>query len=285
MTIRVGALFVGGEGRLRNGWWMALFMALLTALLFPTLLLAQRAHREITVAEQALMLLAVTWLCQRLRRRALTQVIGRLDGCWPSQLSLGLLIGAVMMLAPALFLALGGWIDWSVGRVSPAVLWSGVLLMASVAFAEELLFRGFLFQRLIDGLGVWPAQILIGALFVLTHLDNPGMAGATRLWAGANIFLASILFGLAYVRTRSLALPIGIHFMANLAQGTILGLGVSGTAAQGLLTPQFGSAPAWLTGGDFGLEASLPGLVCVILVLAALWRWKPATGSSWGPPA
>ena len=79
-----------------------------------------------------------------------------------------------------------------------------------------------MFKSLVDGLGVWPAQLLIGGLFVLTHLDNPGMTGATRLWAGVNIFLASILFGLAYVRTRSLALPIGIHFGAAIGREDLL---------------------------------------------------------------
>ena len=150
--------------------------------------------------------------------------------------------------------------------------------MAGVAFAEELLFRGVLFQRLIDGVGVWPAQVLIAALFVLTHMGNPGMEGATRFWAGANIFLASILFGLAYVQTRSLALPIGVHFMANVTQGMILGFGVSGSTEPSVFAPRFLVDQAWLTGGVFGLEASLPGLAVVILAVIAFIafdRMKP----------
>lgn len=276
MAFRVKASFFGGQGRLRNGWWMALFMAGLTLVLFPALLLAQWMHREISLAEQALMLLAVTGVCQALRRKPFTEVTGRPDLRWLIQLGLGGVLGAALMLAPALVLTLGGWVGWQISETTTSAIWSGVLLMAAVAIAEELLFRGFLFQRLIDGLGVWPAQVLMGGLFVLTHLNNPGMEGATRVWAGVNIFLASVLFGLAWVRTKSLALPIGIHFMANVTQGVILGFGVSGNAAPGLLTPRFDGAPAWLTGGEFGLEASLPGLVCVIALTAGLLLWKPA---------
>jgi membrane protease YdiL (CAAX protease family) len=57
------------------------------------------------------------------------------------------------------------------------------LLFAGVAVTEELLFRGFVFQRLISGLGVWPAQFIIAAFFLPTHWSNPGMIGSTKLVA------------------------------------------------------------------------------------------------------
>jgi membrane protease YdiL (CAAX protease family) len=88
--------------------------------------------------------------------------------------------------------------------------------------------------------------------------------------AGANVFLASILFGLAYVRTRSLAMPLGLHLAANLAQGPVLGFGVSGTEGASLLVPSISGAPDWLYGGKFGLEASLPGLACLVALLVIL---------------
>lgn len=177
------------------------------------------------------------------------------------------------MAVPALALTLGGWVRWEVAAANPTALWSAVLLMAGVAVAEELLFRGVLFQRLIAGIGLWPAQIVIGLFFVLTHLGNPGMEGATKIWAGVNIFAASILFGLAYVRTRSLALPIGLHFMANVTQGIVFGFGVSGAAEPSVLSPVRVAGMDWLTGGAFGLEASLPGLIAV-LAFAAAFAWR-----------
>ena len=93
------------------------------------------------------------------------------------------------------------------------------------------------------------------------------MAGGMKVMASINIFLASIMFGLAFIRTGSLAMPLGLHWMANWVQGRILGFGVSGTEQLGLLKPIFGQAPVWLTGGQFGLEASLPGLICVVIAL------------------
>jgi hypothetical protein len=80
-----------------------------------------------------------------------------------------------------------------------------------------------------------------------------------------NIFIASLVFGLAFVRTKSLAMPLGLHFMANLMQGGVLGFGVSGTEQSGLLKPVFSEIPDWLTGGQFGLKASVLGLVCIVI--------------------
>jgi hypothetical protein len=123
-------------------------------------------------------------------------------------------------------------------------------------------------------LGQWPAQLITAAFFLLTHLNNPGMTGAIKIMAGVNIFLASILFGLAFIRTRSLAMPLGLHWMANWTQGAILGFGVSGIRQLGFLKPVFGEAPAWLTGGPFGLEASAPGLICIVAALLLLIMWR-----------
>ena len=112
--------------------------------------------------------------------------------------------------------------------------------------------------------------------FLLIHLNNPGMSGSIKLFASVNIFLASIMFGLAFIKTKSLAMPIGLHFMANWVQGTLFGFGVSGNEETSLLKPIFHNAPQWLTGGSFGLEASMPGLICVIMAIVFLYKWKPA---------
>lgn len=103
------------------------------------------------------------------------------------------------------------------------------------------------------------------------------MTGTVKVMASINIFLASILFGLACIRTRSLAMPLGLHWMADWMQGGILGFGVSGTEQLGLLKPVFGNALTLLTGGQFELEASPPGFVCVLIVLFILYKMKMTT--------
>ncbi|MDZ4113149.1 MAG: CPBP family intramembrane glutamic endopeptidase [Brevundimonas sp.] len=268
------AAAVNRDGRLRNGWWVAAFLALLAALLAPAILVSAHLGREVTILDQVVIIALATVAIQAFRRRSVFEVTGRPDLRWIAQLALGSALGGLLMAAPALALTLGGWVRWEVAAANPAALWFAVLLMAGVAVAEELLFRGVLFQRLIAGIGLWPAQIVIGLFFVLTHLGNPGMDGATRIWAGVNIFVASILFGLAYVRTRSLALPIGLHFMANVTQGIVLGFGVSGAAEPSVLSPVRAAGMDWLTGGAFGLEASLPGLIAV-LALVTVFAWPP----------
>jgi uncharacterized protein len=260
------------EGRLRNGWWVATFFIVLAALLFPLILLSGQ-QAGVPIWAQALIIIFATAVCQALRRKSLADVTGALNTTWFSQLALGAAIGALLMLVPAFVLFATGAARWTMSEQGAAALLPAATLMAAVAIAEEFLFRGFLFQRLIDGLGQWWAQLIIAGLFVLTHSTALEGAGDIRYLAGLNIFIASLMFGFAFIKTRSLAMPIGIHFAANFVQGGVLGFGVSGNDEQGFLTPAL-SGPDWLTGGAFGLEASVPGLVCVIAITVALWRWR-----------
>lgn len=266
--------FLGRDRRLRNGWWIAIFFAVLTALLVPLLLASRAAEAEVPLWQQAGLLLVASLICQGLRRRPAAELVGAFDSRWPKEALLGCAIGAGLMLAPALFLAAIGLVRFEMSASGMAALLPAFSVSLAVATVEELLFRGFLFQRLRDGLGLWPAQLIVGAFFVLTHSAALQNAGALGYLAGLNIFIASVMFGLAFIRTGSLALPIGLHFAANFVQGGVLGFGVSGGAEPGLLAPRLATGMDWITGGAFGLEASVPGLLCVIVTTIALHRWK-----------
>jgi membrane protease YdiL (CAAX protease family) len=147
--------------------------------------------------------------------------------------------------------------------------------LLGVAFHEELFARGYPFQRLVESAGPWVGQLLMATLFALVHWGNPGMHGTAKAWATLNIGLAGLLLGFCYLRTRSLALPIGLHLGWNWTQGSLLGFGVSGTTGfKGIWTPVFHGLPEWLTGGAFGLEASLPCLLVCAAAIFGLWRWK-----------
>jgi hypothetical protein len=162
-------------------------------------------------------------------------------------------------------------------------LMAGAWLYLAVAVNEELLFRGYVFQRLAKGTGTWISLVLMGLWFAYAHWDNPGMAGAVKAWATLNIFLAGLLMGLAYLKTRRLALPMGIHLGWNWAQGSLLGFGVSGTMdTRGWVNPVFEGRPEWLTGGAFGLEASLPCAVLCGAAILGLAFWKPRSQNSQG---
>jgi uncharacterized protein len=269
--------FLNAQRRLRSGWWIAIFLVVLAGLLFPLMLNAREDGAGVPIYQQALVVLTASLLCQGLRRKGFADLVGALDWRWPHQLLLGAMGGGALMLLPALVLGATGAVSWQINAEWAAAIGPTLALIAAAAVTEELLFRGFLFQRLIDGLGAWPAQLVIAALFTLTHSDALRDQGTLGYLAGANIFLASIMFGIAYLRTRSLAMPLGLHFAANAVQGPILGFGVSGGEQSGLLTPLFHGAPDWATGGTFGLEASVLGLACVIVLTYVLWRWRPPT--------
>jgi uncharacterized protein len=267
-------IFFDEVNLIRSIWWIPIFFLLLAFGLFPIIILGERYSFEVSIPIQALLLITVTIACQLLRRKHLQEITGAFGFTWLKQFSYGIAIGAGLMLMPAIVLTVLGYARWTVNDFSFSTLLAGFTVFIGVAVAEELLFRGFIFQRLIQSLGQWPAQIIIAGLFLLTHINNPGMAGSTKVLASLNIFIASIVFGLAFIKTKSLAMPMGLHFMANYMQGTVMGFGVSGEKEKSLFVPLSDDCPAWLNGGEFGLEASLLGLVAIVVVAAIFHSWK-----------
>jgi membrane protease YdiL (CAAX protease family) len=126
-----------------------------------------------------------------------------------------------------------------------------VVVFIPAAIHEELVFRGYLFQKM----RVWSRGAAIGitsALFAILHAGNRGMSAVAMV----NLFLAGVLLAFAYERFERLWFPIGIHLAWNLLSGPILGFGVSGYVARASLFRIVGSGPAWIGGGAFGIEGS-----------------------------
>ena len=270
------AIFRNRTGELRNGWWILLFYLALAAMLVPTTLLASRHGMQVGIPVQALLVIAATGLCLSARREHPRTVLGSLAS-WRHGLPAGLSIGAIIWGVTALVIWLSGAVTWRWNGAD--ALAAGLLDCMAVAVVEELLFRGFPFQRLVDGIGAWPAQLAMAGYFTLTHLDGLADAGDLQWLATTNIFLAGLLFGACYLRTRSLALPIALHFALNFMQGPLLGFGVSGHASASLLTPTRDGAD-WWTGGAFGLEASLPGSIAILAALLLMLGLRRRTEPS-----
>lgn len=273
-------VFLDSNARLRNGWWILVFIALMLASRF-VYTPASRALQDLGVALHALeplrfgFLLLVTWICVRLRREPLSSIGFVLDTRWARELGIGSLLGIVSaLLAVAMIWASGGVrLEIDPAR-SVSTLAFGAYVFLFVALFEETLFRGFVFQRLVAGAGAWIALGVLGLLFATSHWGNPDMHGATLAWATVELFLGAVLLGLTYLRTRSLALPIGIHFGWNWALGNVLGFGVSGFEQAGWFRPLLLERPEWMTGGRFGPEASLFAVVVDVLLIVVLWKWK-----------
>ncbi len=158
---------------------------------------------------------------------------------------------------------------------NPDADWVPALLMVGLGagIGEEIISRGVLFRIVEEGMGTWVALLVSALFFGAMHLGNPG---ATP-WAAAAIAIeAGLLFGMVYHVTRSLTLCMGLHAAWNFAQGTIYGIPVSGTDADGWLVSTR-SGPDWLSGGVFGAEASVIALalcsLCTVgLLVVALRR-------------
>ncbi|MFN3389558.1 MAG: lysostaphin resistance A-like protein [Allosphingosinicella sp.] len=180
-------------------------------------------------------------------------------------LAQGALVGFSVVLFVVGALTVLGMIEVNLRPLSVAVL-IPLAAAASAAFMEELLFRGILFRFLERGVGSWLALLLTATLFGAGHASNPNASVLSTISIAG---LAGVALGLAYMATRSLWFPIGIHFAVNIVQGTVLGLPVSGKESVGIFASRLGG-PALLTGGPFGLEASVLFLPAGGVAIAAL---------------
>lgn len=286
-------LLTAPDRRLRNGWWILLFVLLFLASRVAYTPLV-RALKDMGAPEAWLeparfgFVLLVTWICVRLRRQRLDSVGFDLGRRWVREAGIGTLLGLGSALLAVALMAAAGGVQLALDPArSVAALAYGLYLFLFVSLFEETLFRGFVFQRLVDGMGAPFALVSLALLFSASHWGNPDMDGMAMAVASVELFLGALLLGLAWLRTRSLALPVGIHLGWNWAQGHLLGFDVSGFDQAGWFQPRLQEAPAWLTGGDFGLEASACAVVADLVLIALLWRWKrrPADVSLPGRPA
>lgn len=190
------------------------------------------------------------------------------DPNWLRNLGLGLGAGLLVFSAAVAIAALLG-----VYRITGEGDLTGLVaaLIGPALFAaisEEMMFRGILFRWLEEWGGSWVALLITSALFGCAHLLNPH---ASPIAAAGIAFEAGVMLGAAYMLTRSLWMPMGLHAAWNFAQGEIYDIPVSGTPVHGLLTARL-SGPPLLSGNGFGLEASVTAIaVATIFGLFLLW--------------
>jgi len=176
----------------------------------------------------------------------------------------GALVGGVLFLTVMGILAAAGAYQITGNSGGTAVLapLSGMVL---VALFEEILFRGVLFRNLERALGSWAALPISALLFGLAHLPN---AHAGPIAIAATI-VAGLTFSAAYMVTRRLWLAVGMHFAWNTMSDAIFSVPTSGHLAKGFLQGHL-SGPDWLSGGAYGVEASVVTLVMFALASVAL---------------
>jgi len=276
-----------GNGRLRAAWRLLVAgvaytvgQAALSVVLGRAGVWAASAIAGLLVATAGLGLAA--WI---LDRRPLADYGLHLRRAWLRDLAFGLGLGALLMALIFCVELAAGWLvvqDTFVaegGAPFVRALSTPLALFLAVGVSEELTMRGYLLRNLAEGLrlgrlgpraAVALAWSLSSLVFGLLHADNPN----ATLLSTVNLVLAGLFLGLGYVLTGDLALSIGLHITWNLFQASVFGLPVSGyVIRQARVFAVAQRGPALWTGGAFGPEAGLVGLLAMALGCAAIIGW------------
>jgi membrane protease YdiL (CAAX protease family) len=196
----------------------------------------------------------------------------------------GYLLGAALISIVISILGIAG--DFKVVSHNPA--YNPVMaafLCLFIAVFEETFFRGYMLPSFERRWGTTTALIVSSLLFGAMHLMNvPHESFAVQARVVAFIGVeAGILLSAAFLLTRRLWMPIGIHWAWNFFLGPYYGAPVSGIDIMGSYNRAVLHGPAYITGGKFGPEAGIVALiVCttagLALLLAAVKRgqWRAA---------
>ncbi len=289
-------IFINEFGRLRSGWRLLIFAGAFIALTFLMVTVlrvvfvfvgprAPSGFRQV-IAELVFRtgLLAAAlgagYLCARFLEGLPWRSLGlTFHSGWLRDLLLGSAIGfATLVMAVGIAIKGFGFslpeTEWS--AIIRSGIGSGILLFVA-ALAEEAMFRGYGLQTLTRAKLAWVGVLLTSVPFALVHLSNPNVVPGVTF---ANTALAGIWLAAAYLRTRSLWLPLGVHWAWNWALGWFFGLPISGInlVSNPLLQSQ-DYGPNWLTGGSYGIEGGVACTLALILFTAFLWKtqWLTAT--------
>lgn len=218
-------------------------------------------------------------------RRRLADYGFHLDRAWWRDFGFGAVLGAGLQTAVFLVALTAGWLRVTGTLVASsgfdplALVVSYVVTFAAISLSEELLVRGLVLTNLAEGVaGLGPLSdragsvVAVGAtslLFGALHAGNPN----ATLLSTASISLAGVFLALGYVLTGELAVPLGLHFTWNYAQGVVYGLPVSGIRVGVAVVETELTGPRLLTGGSFGPEAGLLGIGAVVLGCGATVWW------------
>ena len=192
-----------------------------------------------------------------------------------TDISLGFVIGAAIMVVGFVLLIVLNEIIWVNTHFNLTKIIQLFILFVVVAITEELFFRGYILNNLMKSMDKVAALIVSSVGFSLMHIGNPGYSWFSFL----NIALAGILLGVSYIYTKSLWLPIALHFSWNFFQGPVFGYNVSGQVINYSIISQSRVTDNLLNGGSFGFEGSILSIVfqvVAIIVIYMIFKKKEA---------
>jgi membrane protease YdiL (CAAX protease family) len=290
------------QARVRAGWRIVIQMASTMAIALGSFRLAALVwvdprpsadsplslflfHGVLTLLVTAL----TVWLAGRyLDRRRFAGFGLNIDKSWSVDFLFGLSLGALLIGLVFVIELAAGWITIvdTFHTLSPQHSFvEGILVFAflfiCIGIAEELMSRGYQIKNLAEGLqtqtlggrkAILLAWLIASVVFGLLHIPNPN---ATVL-STVNIFFGGITLGVAYVLTGQLAIPIGLHISWNFCLGNVFGFPVSGRSIPGEIATFVAveqTGPEVWTGGTFGPEAGLVGLIASVAGILATIAW------------
>lgn len=192
----------------------------------------------------------------------------------------GAAIGTAGIAVTVALMAITGHVRSGGFELDAEVLVRAAVVLAVAAVVEEFVFRRLLLGGLLRLTGsAAVALVLSSALFGLVHVVTTENATALSV---LSVALGGVMCGLAYLRTGSIWLGVGIHFAWNFVQATVLGFVMSGTDDySGALWHLAGTGATWLGGGDYGPEGtvfSLVGRAVVIVLVVVTTHDRPVSG-------
>jgi membrane protease YdiL (CAAX protease family) len=185
------------------------------------------------------------------------------------QLTVGLAIGASAMGGTVATILLCGGARIDGFHVNLPLLGLGLAVFAGAAFAEELAYRGLLLTGLIALLRrPLPALLVSAVVFGLVHVTDSPDATVIGIISDS---LGGLMYGVAFLRSRHLWMPVGIHFSWNFVQASVFGFPTSGnTSYSGAMFHVADIGPQWLGGGGYGPEGSIVSLGFRLAVIGAV---------------
>jgi membrane protease YdiL (CAAX protease family) len=289
-------VFINSSGRLRSGWRLVIFSLLFLVFLFlisSAIRIAYGIAIQIapgrTVGRYAQDIvfrlaflsaaLIAGFICTRWLEGLPVRALGlSFNVPWLREFLIGSVLGILSLALAAAIATAGGGLTFTAPgsaallQIGQTLVFSGVLFIIA-ALAEEALFRGYPLQTLSRAGLVVLGVLLTSVPFAAIHLNNPNSTGAFPF---INTALAGIWLAVAFLRTRTLWFPLGVHWAWNWALGSLFGLPVSGLndLAPHPLLRGIDHGPAWLTGGSYGIEGGLACTVALIISTIFIWRTK-----------
>ena len=206
--------------------------------------------------------LAITYLMRQFIDRNSFKSLGFAWKEYSNEAGIGLFTGiAILGIASLLLIALG-YVSMNVGAFAVEDFLLETVFLVFVAFVEELMFRGYLLNNLLQSTNKWIALVISAIVFAIFHISNPDISVLPVI----NIFVAGLLLGLNYIYTKNLWFGILLHFAWNYFQGPVFGYEVSGFKMSTVIQQTVSGPDLW-TGGEFGFEGSL---LCTVLQIITI---------------